>query len=80
MLIVMSLYVILLVLQQVNAVVVVTISMIHMQKCVFLMLRKSLNVKVFNLVSGNHETKHIEWHETCNCKCRLDARVCNNKQ
>ena len=54
--------------------------MIHMQKCVFLMLRKSLNVKVFNLVSGNHETKHIEWHETCNCKCRLDARVCNNKQ
>ena len=38
MLIVMSLYFILLVLKQVNAVVVVTISMIHMQKCVFLML------------------------------------------
>ena len=37
-LIVMSLYFILLVLKQVNAVVVVTISMIHMQKCVFLML------------------------------------------
>ena len=54
--------------------------MIHMQKCVFLMLRKSLNVKVFNLMSGTHETKHIEWHETCNCKCRSDARVCNNKQ
>ena len=38
MLIVMSLYFILLVLKQVNAVVAVTISMIHMQKCVFLML------------------------------------------
>ena len=24
--------------------------------------------------------KHIEWHETCKCKCRLDASVCNNKQ
>ena len=25
-------------------------------------------------------TRHIEWHETCKCKCRLDANVCNNKQ
>ena len=39
-LILMSLYFILLVLKQVNAVVVVTISMIHMQKCEFLMLLK----------------------------------------
>ena len=38
MLIVVSLCFIILVLKQVNAVVVVTISMIHMQKCVFLML------------------------------------------
>ena len=21
-----------------------------------------------------------EWHETCKCKCRLDASVSNNKQ
>ena len=41
---------------------------------------KNLNVKVFNLVSGTNETRHIEWHETCKCKCRLDASVCNNKQ
>ena len=27
-----------------------------------------------------NETRHIEWHETCKCKCRLDASVCNNKQ
>ena len=41
---------------------------------------KNLNVKVFNLVSRTNETRHIEWHETCKCKCRLDASVCNNKQ
>ena len=28
---------------------------------------------------GN-QTRHIEWYETCKCKCRLDASVCNNKQ
>ena len=40
---------------------------------------KNTNVKVFNLVSRTNETRHIEWHETCECKCRLDASVCNNK-
>ena len=24
--------------------------------------------------------KPINWHETCGCKCRLDASVCNEKQ
>ena len=33
---------------------------------------KDLNVKVFNLISRTNET--------CKCKCRLDASVCNNKQ
>ena len=41
---------------------------------------KNLNVKVFNLISGTNETTHINWHETCKCKCRLDTSVCNNKQ
>ena len=41
---------------------------------------KNMNIKVFNLVSRTNETRHIEWHETCKCKCRLDASVCNNKQ
>ena len=27
-----------------------------------------------------NETRHIKWHETCKCKCRLDASVSNNKQ
>ena len=37
-------------------------------------------VKVFNLMLRTNETRHIKWHETCKCKCRLDASVCNNKQ
>ena len=41
---------------------------------------KNLNVKVFNLMSRTNETRHIEWHETCKCKCRLDASVCTNEQ
>ena len=41
---------------------------------------KSLNIKVFNLMSRTNETRHIEWHKTCKCKCRLDVSVCNNKQ
>ena len=40
---------------------------------------KDLNVKVFNLMSRTNETRHIKWHETCKCKCRLDASVFNNK-
>ena len=31
-------------------------------------------------MSRANETRHIKWYETCKCKCRLDARVCNNKQ
>ena len=41
---------------------------------------KNINVRVFNLMSRTNETRHIEWHKTCKCKCRLDAGVCNNKQ
>ena len=41
---------------------------------------KDLNLKVFNLMSRTSETRHIKWHETCKCICRLDAIVCNNKQ
>ena len=25
-----------------------------------------------------NEKRIIEWHETCKCKCWLDASVCNN--
>ena len=41
---------------------------------------KNLNAKVFNLMSRTNETRNIEWHETCKCKCRIDAIVCSNRQ
>ena len=31
-------------------------------------------------MSRTNENKHIEWQETCKCKCRLDSSVCNNIQ
>ena len=41
---------------------------------------KNTNIKVFNLMSRTNEARHIKWHKTCKCKCRLDASICNNKQ
>ena len=41
---------------------------------------KNLKIKVFNLMSKTNETRHIKWHETFKCKCRLNESVCNNKQ
>ena len=40
---------------------------------------KDLTVKLFNLMLRTNEARHINWHETCKCKCRLDASVCNSK-
>ena len=36
---------------------------------------KNINVQVFNLKSRTHETRHMEWHQTCKCKCTLDASI-----
>ena len=41
---------------------------------------KDLTVNLFNLMLRTNETRQINWHETCKCKCRLDASVCNSKQ
>ena len=41
---------------------------------------KNIHVKVFNLMLRTNETRHIERHEPCKCKCKLDASVCNIKQ
>ena len=41
---------------------------------------KDLNVRLFNLMSRNNETRHIEWHKNCKCICRLDKIICNSKQ
>ena len=31
-------------------------------------------------MSRTNETRHIKWHKTCKCKCRLDASICNSNQ
>ena len=31
-------------------------------------------------MSRTNETRHIKWHETCKCICRLDKIICNSKQ
>ena len=41
---------------------------------------KTLNVKIFYLMSRTNETRHIEWHKACNFKCRLGSSVCSNKK
>ena len=41
---------------------------------------KNLNAKVFDLMRKTNEARHIEWHKTCKCKCKLDVSVCSNKQ
>ena len=41
---------------------------------------KDLHVKILNLMSRTNEARHIKWHETCKCECRLDGIFCNNKQ
>ena len=63
-----------------NIVTVVIISVIDMQNQELLMFLKIISVKVFNLMSRTNEARHIKWHKTCKCKCRLDASVCNNKK
>ena len=54
--------------------------MIHLQNYVLADVVKNITLKVFNLMSRTNETKYIKLHETCKCKCRLDAIVFNNKQ
>ena len=41
---------------------------------------KNINLNGFNLMSRTNAKRHLRWYETCKCKCRLDASVCNNKQ
>ena len=61
---------------------IVIILITHMQKFVICVpdVIKDLNVKIFNLMSTTNETRFIKWQGKCNCKCRLDAIICNNKQ
>ena len=39
---------------------------------------KKLNINVFILLSRTNEARHIKWHETSKCKCRLNFVIINN--
>ena len=41
---------------------------------------KSMNVKVFNLMSEVNETRVIVQHGLCESKCGLNEKACNSKQ
>ena len=41
---------------------------------------KNINIKVFNLMTRTNGTRYIKFHKTYQCKCRLNASVCNNKR
>ena len=41
---------------------------------------KKTGKKIIIYESRTYETRHIEWHKTCKCNCRLDTSVCNNEQ
>ena len=49
-------------------------------KLCFRYVVNDMNIKVFNLMPRINETRHVSWHETCTCKCRLGAIVWNDKQ
>ena len=41
---------------------------------------KNQECKLRELMSRTNETRHLKWHETCKCICRLDEIICNSKQ
>ena len=41
---------------------------------------ENINVKVFSLIQRINETRHIIWHKTCKCICRLSESVCNRRK
>ena len=41
---------------------------------------KNITVKIFDLISQKNVLKNISFHESCQCDCLLDEKVCNNLQ
>ena len=51
-----------------------------MSKICFPKTIKNVNMKVYNFVMKLNETRHVLWHESCKCVCKLNSSVCNSKQ
>ena len=41
---------------------------------------KNVTAKMFDLMTLTNKTKQVIFHESCQCICRLDPILCNNKQ
>ena len=41
---------------------------------------KNISVKCFDLISQKNVLKNISFHQSCQCGCLLDTKVCNNLQ
>ena len=54
--------------------------MTHILKNVFQNIVKTINLKVFDMVTWTNKARQIKWHESFKCECKLNASVCNNKQ
>ena len=39
-----------------------------------------MNVKVFDIMSLVNETNSLVQHQSCECKCWLNEKICNSKQ
>ena len=41
---------------------------------------KNINVNYLIYCQELMKKRHIKWHKTCKCKCKLNGSICNNKQ
>ena len=55
------------------------LSMLHNFRFL-LQIKKNMILKVYNLITGVNETKHLAHLVSCDSKCGLNESVCNSKQ
>ena len=41
---------------------------------------EDLNLSVFNMIKGKHESKILTKHISCECKCKFDGTECNSNK
>ena len=57
--------------------------MAYLQKYVFRVKQKDVNVKVFkiyNMIRRMNEVKTLAKHSSCNCKCKFNGTTCNSNE
>ena len=46
----------------------------------FIFIKENILHRIFMVMffmSRTNEMRHIKWHETCKCVCRIDKIICN---